>query len=224
MPSCMPESSANFFGAKYRLYNGSDRVVANTSNVASTWTEYTITRSGTTLDLYRNGTFDATGTLSGTFTIVNIGSGNGGGSGGALAGKLDEIRISNTARSADWINAAYKTMTDTYNSFGSEEPVGACSGASSTLVMTIGGQAVTYCVAADQLRRHAAVGSCDASSEAITSDKVNVSDLTFGRLENTNIILSKTMVSIQMEITINSASTAGEKSFSASKITTISLK
>ena len=36
-------------------------------------------------------------------------------------GTIDEVRISNTARSAEWIEAQYKSMTDDFITFGSEE-------------------------------------------------------------------------------------------------------
>ena len=38
-----------------------------------------------------------------------------------IDGIIDEVRISNTARSAEWIEAQYKSMTDDYVSFGAEE-------------------------------------------------------------------------------------------------------
>ena len=36
-------------------------------------------------------------------------------------GRIDEVRISNTARSADWIAAQYKSMSDTFITFGAEQ-------------------------------------------------------------------------------------------------------
>jgi hypothetical protein len=36
-------------------------------------------------------------------------------------GTIDEVRVSNTARSAEWIEAEYKTMTDTYLTYGTKE-------------------------------------------------------------------------------------------------------
>ena len=38
-----------------------------------------------------------------------------------FAGGIDEVRISNTARSSDWVAAEYLTMTDSFASFGGEE-------------------------------------------------------------------------------------------------------
>jgi hypothetical protein len=35
-------------------------------------------------------------------------------------GLLDEARFSNVARSADWVGAQYKSMNDTYITFGAE--------------------------------------------------------------------------------------------------------
>ena len=42
---------------------------------------------------------------------------------GDFPGSIDEVRISNVARSADWIQAEYQTMTGTMNTFAPEEEV-----------------------------------------------------------------------------------------------------
>ena len=39
-------------------------------------------------------------------------------------GRMDEIRISNVPRSADWVNAQHASMTDTFAAYGSEEEAG----------------------------------------------------------------------------------------------------
>jgi hypothetical protein len=40
---------------------------------------------------------------------------------GAMDGRLDEIRISSVARSADWLAAQYKSQTNSFNTFGAEQ-------------------------------------------------------------------------------------------------------
>ncbi len=49
---------------------------------------------------------------------------NAGGAGSPLKGVIDEVRISKAARSVAWIQADYKTQTNTYLSFGHEELFG----------------------------------------------------------------------------------------------------
>lgn len=90
------------------------------------------------------------------------------------------------------------------------------------LAMTISGATVEYCVANNQLRRQTTT-ACNAVSEAITSDKVIVNTPTFTRLENTNTVLSKTYVSVRVDLTVTSTDLAGEKKFSANKKTTVTL-
>jgi len=102
--------------------------------------------------------------------------------------------------------------------------------AGNTLVMTVSGSTVTYCVAANQLRRLVGAGTCDTTTEPITSDSVIVTTPTcpstciFTRLENTNSVLSATTISVKISLTITSTATAGPKQFSSSKTTTVSLK
>jgi hypothetical protein len=36
-------------------------------------------------------------------------------------GSIDEVRVSNTAKSADWIEAQYESMSDSFITFGNEE-------------------------------------------------------------------------------------------------------
>jgi type II secretory pathway pseudopilin PulG len=108
-------------------------------------------------------------------------------------------------------------------------PSGA-GGTSNTLVMTVSGSTITYCVASNQLRRLVGAGTCDATTEPITSDSVIVTIPTcpttciFTRLENTNSVLSATTISIKVSLTITSLDTVGAKQFSSSKTTTVSLK
>ncbi len=68
---------------------------------------------------YRDGntTPVASGNISAGFEIpadrgvLSLGN-NGAGSANAYPGSLDELRISNVARSADWVGATYRTIAD----------------------------------------------------------------------------------------------------------------
>jgi hypothetical protein len=75
------------------------------------------------LTIFKNGVTTATQTGSASFT-ANAGSFTIGSSGSAsydLDGKIDEVRISNVARSDAWIKASYETGRDDLLDFGSEE-------------------------------------------------------------------------------------------------------
>jgi hypothetical protein len=97
---------------------------------------------GSFIRLYRNGSAVGSptaydGTLLTSFTYTNIAAkpSDTGGAAGAAAGywdgKIDEIRISDSARSADWITAEYNNQNSpgTFESFGSRTAV---SGGGST--------------------------------------------------------------------------------------------
>jgi len=97
-------------------------------------------------------------------------------------------------------------------------PAGA-GGSSSSLVMVIGSDTViTYCVSSDILRRQLN-GSCDDSSPTVTGSKVSVTAINFTRFENTNLILSNTVVSIQTSITMAYISSNPNLNYSADQIT-----
>ncbi len=82
----------------------------------------TLTRSGSTITLYTDGTANATATITGYTTNA-----------GALTlgvwpmysnyfnGEIDEVRISNTTKSADWIKASYLSETDNLITYTSKE-------------------------------------------------------------------------------------------------------
>jgi|GEM_PF-6344366 len=68
------------------------------------------------------------------------------------------------------------------------------------------------------------VVGCSSSSEAITANTVNVNSATFTRLENTNTVLNKTVVSVQTDIAMSYNSTAPDSQYSEEKITTTALR
>ncbi len=95
-----PGPDINFNAGKVRLYWGSDRIIATTAISPETWTHIAITRSESNLTLFINGQLDATGSLSGRVYFKALGRGNQ----GFLAGKLDEVRIWDIARSDSQIS------------------------------------------------------------------------------------------------------------------------
>jgi len=61
-------------------------------------------------------------------------------------GVFDEIRVSDVVRSIDWINAQYKAMDGSFNTFGGEEfqPAAATGAAGTSIISgTVDGQAIT---------------------------------------------------------------------------------
>lgn len=111
----------NFFGAHYRLYNGSDDIVDATATPASTWVHLVITRASGTLTVYHNGVSTISGAgATFTYNLDNFFISNGQGSSSNI--QADEMRISSIARSAAWIAAEYLNMNapDTFYSLGTE--------------------------------------------------------------------------------------------------------
>ncbi|KKT88323.1 MAG: hypothetical protein UW89_C0008G0002 [Parcubacteria group bacterium GW2011_GWB1_45_10] len=103
--------------------------------------------------------------------------------------------------------------------------VPASAGATSTtLGLTISSSTTTYCVITGRLRRATSGAACDASAQAVTSDKVIVDSLNFIRLENTNTVLSKTVVSVQTTITASFNSVSPDQQYTETKQTTSSLR
>ncbi len=101
----------------------------------------------------------------------------------------------------------------------------ASAGATSTaLVATITGGNVTYCVIEGRLHREPAGGNCTGASETITYSSVSVENILFTRLENTNTVLPKTVVSIVINLDIKYNSASPEWQYSSSKQTAVSLR
>lgn len=89
--------------------DGSDNTLRGTAPPISTWTHVAVTWNGATMTIYQNGVSDGTrGSVNGSFVNNNnqlrIGGGHvPGGSPHEFDGIIDEVRISNVARSANWI-------------------------------------------------------------------------------------------------------------------------
>jgi len=121
-----------YYGATNKLGlflgDGTGETVSSSSTLqsASTWTYLAVTMSSTTYQFYFNGNTDGSGTNSATRSnnaAVNCTLGTNSGVGSEwYAGKIDELRISTTARSADWIKATYNNQSSpsTFYAMGGE--------------------------------------------------------------------------------------------------------
>ncbi len=91
------------------------------------WTYFAGTFDGDKIKIYHNGVLDDSNDESFTMSTNNepftIGKASYGNS-SFFDGKIDEIRVSDVARSEDWIAAQYESMTDNFISFGFEEAGG----------------------------------------------------------------------------------------------------
>jgi len=91
------------------------------------------------------------------------------------------------------------------------------------LALTVSGSTVNYCLVSGQVRKGGG-GTCDANSEAITSNTVNFSSVTFAKIENTNSLLSKTVTSIEINFSASYNSSSPDWQYSTNRKTTISLR
>lgn len=94
----------------------------------------------------------------------------------------------------------------------------------STLVMTVGGQTVTYDVAAGELRRKEGSGLPQSITASTT---VFVSQALFSRLENANLVpsaLSATTTSIRVGLSARYNSSSPDYTHSVSATTTVTLR
>jgi hypothetical protein len=96
---------------------------------SNTWTYVVGRYDGTNMEIYRDGAFVGsqaqTGTLTSAGADLLIGSYV---ADGWFDGLIDEVRVSDVSRSAEWIAAQYATMTDTFVSFSGEQSAPALSG------------------------------------------------------------------------------------------------
>ena len=113
-------------GRPYFQLEGSDDGSGLTGSLLNTgnWYHVVATLDGSTWSIYVNGTLDASRVQAVTITPdttrpIFIGGRSGGTD--VPDGRLDEVRISNVARSADWIRAQYASMADTLLGYGTPE-------------------------------------------------------------------------------------------------------
>lgn len=121
------ECSSNNNAIDFQAGNGSPSGVASTGSVsANAWNYLSVTRSGSTVRFYINGVLDRTTTMANSFSNntgynLLIGADDLGTNFGYFNGVLDELRLSNTARSTDWTRAEYLTGSNQMNTFASEQ-------------------------------------------------------------------------------------------------------
>ena len=116
------------------------------SNLMSngSWIKVTGVRdpTGYTYKWYKNGAYLSGSTYSSSYPVINTRTFTiGDGYVNPLKGKLDEFRVSQVARSAAWIAAAYKSENDEYNTFGNEEGKYVSSGTLTSQTFNAGFQA-----------------------------------------------------------------------------------
>jgi hypothetical protein len=114
-----------FEGANFIWRGGNTlyQVSTPTSGISnSNWHYVAATQTGTNVVLYVDGVQKNTGSsttpINNGTDIISIGRHS---SGYYFNGTIDEVRLSNSVRSGEWIEAQYKSLTDTFNSYGIEE-------------------------------------------------------------------------------------------------------
>ncbi len=107
---------------------GSSYPVASFGTItAGAWTWLCMTWDGATLRAYQNGQVSGTdtsanGNPSGDNTTAKIGRDGSDSNGGAyFSGAIDEVRIVSYPHSPAWMDAQYRSMTDTFLSYGADE-------------------------------------------------------------------------------------------------------
>lgn len=94
---------------------------------------------------------------------------------------------------------------------------------SSSLQVVVSGANIYYCVQGGELRRESGA-PCSISSKTISGSRVVVDAITFTRLENTNAVLSRTAISITVNMTMSYQSASPDWLYTETKKTTISLR
>ena len=122
-------------GTDGRIENWTNDTTARYSTTAVTlnaWNYVTISRTATTTSFYLNGSANGSGTSTAVTTTGQV-SGIGADANGAIdageqfLGLIDEVRISSTARSAEWIKTEYNNQSSpsTFHTIAAEENIGA---------------------------------------------------------------------------------------------------
>ncbi len=109
------------YSIEYGLYNSTDISVLNYQNM---WTHIAVTYDGNIIKIYRDGTY-VNQAIIGAITdngTVSLRLGNWGGS-YRIIGSLDELKVSNISKSADWIKQDYQMIKNQSSvvSAGSEQ-------------------------------------------------------------------------------------------------------
>ena len=113
-----------FEGSIEHWRNDASHTQGDTAVDFNAWNHIAVVRDPTTTYFYWNGAADGT---VGSVTIdpsaldSSIGSSSTYPIEDDFLGLIDEVRVSNAARSADWMAAQHESMNGTFNTFGSEE-------------------------------------------------------------------------------------------------------
>ncbi len=100
-------------------------MIANTQSSTGTWTYLAAVYDGAGIvNFYFDGNPDGSVPFTEPSVIAGAGQYIGAGAPGIfrLDGFIDELRLSSITRSADWIEAQYESMSDTFITYGVEEP------------------------------------------------------------------------------------------------------
>ena len=102
---------------RFGVWTATFTPIDSASALSNVWTHLVGVYDGNDLRLYRNGSLDAgptskTGNLVAATRPFYIGRNPF--DAVTFTGGIDEVRVSDSARSADWIAAQYKSMTDTF--------------------------------------------------------------------------------------------------------------
>src|SRR3984893_2996364 len=110
--------------------SGYSNVAGSAAPAAGVWSHIVVTASGTTVTHYLNGSTNGSGTLTAASAPVNgtdnVYIGTRSDFVTMFKGKMDEVRISNVALTADWIKTEYNNQSSpsTFYSVGTEKVVG----------------------------------------------------------------------------------------------------
>ncbi len=96
-------------GTSFSAY--STATVSGLNVPSNTWTSLAVTRSGSSISVYKNGALVGTGTFSTPYNAANFAEmGNAAGI-NYYGGKLDEVKISSSVRPAAWIQTEYSNQS-----------------------------------------------------------------------------------------------------------------
>lgn len=111
----------HFFGAQYRMdIAASTKITSANTTTTGTWYHLAITRSGTTFLIYENGVQTGTSANGANINVNAFGARSG--DAGSSNITYDEIRVSSTNRSANWLITSFNNQNDpaTFFAVGSE--------------------------------------------------------------------------------------------------------
>jgi hypothetical protein len=113
------ESTRDYDG-RFNVFTGSG-VWTPASPTLNSWQHIAVVYTPGNIYFYKNGTKYSYGAPSTGSSIYKFNIGRNPGFGEYFAGKMDEVRVSNVARSANWIQAEYKSMANQMAALNNEE-------------------------------------------------------------------------------------------------------